>query len=597
MSKKVALALFDALRLSPVAQREVALPLLQLLAWDKLNREHPELELPDITKAADRVDCRLEIRHGLEILQRHPSLYENSDAFMTDAGGALKFVRELSEGDLRQVLAIIREARNQPCNYPEMVDTVLSAISMRDLSYHFVPDEVADLMVLLARVSADTSVYCPFATSLKLAERSNRISRSVFIETQEQSPLPFLLNLLMGGSLAIRIGHPIYKPGWVERGELTGFDVSVASPPIGARYGTTRLPDIYRRFPEQTLYGDVVHLRHILAQTKKRAVVLVANGMLFRTSAGERDFKEYLVRARLLEAVIGLPDSMVAGTSIPCSILLLNQDASSDFVFFVDAKAEHFSKPRRGRRVLRNAEELFRIIANRKDTAFSRGVSQKELETNEYNLTPSRYVASEKQARLNALLGKSKVVSLGEIAAILRPQSLKNDIVEEGLECFEVAVADIGADGVIRQPKKNFFLNSGALRKLQSLVLRAGDILLAVKGSAGKVGFIESAPDGTWLANQSFQVIRLKDDDIISPAILFRYLSSPAGQALLEARVGGASVPMIQTHDIRTLPVIIPSRQEQSAILEDYKTLIVIHEKIAQLRQEAEKLSTKHWAI
>src|SRR5262245_16542249 len=180
MSRKVAMALFDALRSSPVAQREMALPLLQLLAWDKLNREYPGLELPDIIAAAGALDCRAEIRHGLEMLQHRPRLYENNRGFSTDAWGELQFGGELSEADLRRVIDILREARNRQLNYLEMVATLLSAVSMRDLSYHFVPDEVADFMVQLARLSADTSVYCPFDASLKLAEWSNRVSRNVF---------------------------------------------------------------------------------------------------------------------------------------------------------------------------------------------------------------------------------------------------------------------------------------------------------------------------------------------------------------------------------------------------------------------------------
>ena len=100
MSSKVAMALFSALP-TPIVQREAVLPLLQFLAWDKMNREHPELKLPDITTAADASDCRSEIRNGLEALQRHSKLFENHEAFTV---GALKFAGELPEAALRRVL-------------------------------------------------------------------------------------------------------------------------------------------------------------------------------------------------------------------------------------------------------------------------------------------------------------------------------------------------------------------------------------------------------------------------------------------------------------------------------------------------------------
>jgi type I restriction enzyme M protein len=598
MSGKIAMALLDILRASSLMPREAPLPLLQLLAWDKLNRERPDLELPDLTYMADAVDCREQIRQGLNVLQYHPKLHDNARAFTTDHSSALRLMSELREAELRSILDLLREARPQPLNYPEMLHVLLSAVPMRELAYHLIPDEVADLMVRLARVSAHTSVYCPFAGSLKLAEWSNRMTRHVFVEAPEQSPLPFLLNLLTDGSLQTRIGDPIMQPGWVQEARLMRFDVSVAISPFGARYGTGPRRDLYGRFPEQALYGDVLHLRHILAHTKQRAVVLVAHGLLFRTAAGERDFKEYLIQARVLEAVIGLPATLLAVTNMPCALLVLNQEASAEDVLFVDAQAAHFIETGTGRRTLSDVEDLVRIVDNREERPFSRCVSHAELETHEYNLIPSRYVASAQQTRLDALLGKSQGVALQEIAEILRPQSLKNVIADDGVECCEVAAADIGTDGLIQQPQKRFCITPGALKKVRPLVLKPGDILLVVKGSIGKVGLISAIPDCIWLPNQSFQVIRLKDRTMLSdPVILLWFLRSPAGQALLAARAGGATVPMIQTHDVRTLPILVPSIHEQAVILQDHKAWLAIHAKIAQLQQEAEALSTKHWTL
>jgi hypothetical protein len=81
------------------------------------------------------------------------------------------------------------------------------------------------------------------------------------------------------------------------------------------------------------------------------------------------------------------------------------------------------------------------------------------------------------------------------------------------------------------------------------MILRPGDILISIKSKVGVTGVVpEDAPLeslGAWTAGQSFVIARLRQSTAISsPVVLASYLTSPFGQAQLQALAGGTTVPL-----------------------------------------------------
>lgn len=599
MSENVALQLMEAVKPTGYFGGEAATLLLQLLAWDKLERQGGLPAEASLVGALSKPYLKEQIRQGLDSLRRWPPLGLNAEAFEPDD----LLLGRFPESDLYRLVSRVLAAREQDIDYGEVVE-LCQHLEGRDRLPHL-PDEVADLIVRLAGVGPGDEVYCPFEGSLRLAEQSNRVTRNVFLELKRRTPLPFLSNILLDGSVAVHFGDPIREPTWAEGGKLRQFDVTLANPPFGVRYQQEDFFNYHWRFREKTLYGEVLHVRHVLSQTVRRAVVVVPNSILFRTAAGERQFKADLLETGLLEAVIGLPPALLTTTSIPFSLLVLNKGVPADSVLFIDATSEHFFEEKKGRgsldagrRTLKGLDEIVRVFERRESGPFSRVASREECEANDYNLLAGRYVASPEQELLGELLEASAVVKLEELADFIRPQSLKAELSEDGVECSEVSVSDIGADGYIRVPQKTVLVNAKSLNRLGQQALKPNDILLAVKGSVGKVGLVPPDFDGVWFANQSFQVLRLRPNPhVADPVVLFRYLSSPAGQTLIESLSGGATVRMIQTRDVRALQVIVPSLEEQAAIAVEHQRIVSLYDEIARLRGEAEGLSRKRWAV
>jgi type I restriction enzyme M protein len=603
VSKSVITLLLESVWPTSFFGGRVGIFLLQMLAWDKLDREGMLPKGLSLSSPEEQPQGLEFLRRGLTYLSDMSDLGEATAAFRHE----LRIPEELSEDELRRIFWVLKNARWQEIDYREAID-VFTRLEGRGTLFANIPEEIADLMVQLAEVKPEDTVYCPFSGSLRLAEWSNQVTRKVYFEGKERTPLPHLINILLNGSLSIRLGDPIAQPNWTEGGNLRLFDVSLASPPFGAKYQQNTASDFYNRFPERTMYGEVLHIRHVLAQTRRRAVILIPNSLLFRTTAVERQFKADLVNSSVLTAVIGLPRGLLSSTNIACSLLVLDKAEPSDTLFFVDASSEHFYEFQWGRgvsdsggRLLKNVDEIVRICQQQDTYIYGHQATWDECEANDYNLLADRYVASSEEIRLQVLLNESEEVrELSEVADFFRTQSMKDELVEDGVECFEVAVGDIEGDGYVRSPGKSIILNERALEKLRLQVLKPNDIILAVKGSVGRVGLIPADLDVNepWFANQSFLVLRLKTNPYINdPLVLFRYLSSLAGQSLIRSRVGGATVPIIQTRDVRSLPIIVPSKKEQVAIAAEQGKIATIYEEITKLQAQANELKKKRWTI
>ena len=158
---------------------------------------------------------------------------------------------------------------------------------------------------------------------------------------------------------------------------------------------------------------------------RSRGLVL-ANGSLSTISGGEKEIREAIVKADLVEAIVALPAQLFANTQIPACIWILNKN-----------------KPQKGKTLFIDAREVGHML-DRKQKAFSdedtKGIAEmfhkfknaegyedvagkyyaattEEVAKQEYILTPGRYVGvaeeeddgvpfSEKMEALTATLGE-----------------------------------------------------------------------------------------------------------------------------------------------------------------------------------------------
>ena len=600
MSSHLAFALCNTLGASTGNAAESSLFVLQLLAWRKIAADPKTQGVPSIKQVQASAEPGNALRKALADLVALKSLGRNSLAFES----AMKLLRDLSGSAIDNLLTILRTPDEKLVDYREAVNTC-TALRNNPESYGDLPDELAELAIRIAGISDKDSVYCPFEGSYKLAVRANQVTGNVAIEPRIQSPFPLLLNLLLDTNLDVKFSDPIKRPAWVENGQLRQFDVTLAYPPFNVRNTQSDFIDSYGRFPEQALYGDVAQLRHILAQTKRIAVAYVANSILFRSAAGERAFKQDIVSSHLLRAVIALPPRLLGSTVIPVSMVVLEKNRADSEITFIDATSKDFLDGGKGRGskgsargALTGIDEIVGMFENPQSVGHCYIASKNECLANEFNLLPSRYVVSGEKLRIDAVLDSHKRVELGEIAEVMRAQGLPSLVESDGpvVDVGEVGAADIADDGSITGSRKIGYVSEATLQKFKKLklLLRSGDIVVAIKGAVGKVGIVIGEPDHPTVPGQSYALIRPNLDKTHS-MVLYHYLASKLGQALIQGRASGATVPMIQARDLRALPVILPTAAEVEEIIKVRSRINELLQNIEQQKREIEVLQNKHW--
>lgn len=107
-----------------------------------------------------------------------------------------------------------------------------------------------------------------------------------------------------------------------------------------------------------------------------------------------------MLEENIIDAVIGLPAGLFQTTGIPVAILIIDRTRESGAInenrkdiLFIEASGEYKAEKAQNILTDENIEKIVSTYAQRKEIEkFSRLVSFKEIEENDYNLNITRYV-------------------------------------------------------------------------------------------------------------------------------------------------------------------------------------------------------------
>ena len=350
----------------------------------------------------------------------------------------------------------------------------------------------------------------------------------------------------------------------------------------------------------------------------ERTLVYTSSTLLWQATRDAELLREELVQKKLLAAVVKLPFALSSSPVYGSALLVLNKGNVAGSVRFLDysdvkvragesnaweipfdkvktdgteaagsGEDEPESDPRRIGLFLADALYYMRKQSKQNQTA-GQSVSFKKLAENGNLLDMKRY-GSRTANMITALLapvdGVRKALPLSEIADISRALMITDD--GRGPAYKEVMQGDIDKFGFICEPKKQIRTETDlGNRRARQATLRPRDIILAVRGAAGMVGYA-LAPSEYTIAGQQFVIIRPKKAfaESFPPSFLFRYLRSAFIQDYLKSRNLGEKLPRLKMGDIESIPVIKPS---QEALREDqarFERQIEAREQILKLEQ------------
>ncbi|QGN49848.1 N-6 DNA methylase [Micromonospora sp. WMMC415] len=215
------------------------------------------------------------------------------------------------------------------------------------------------------------------------------------------------MNLLLHGVEDFKIEHEdtLRSPAFYDGARLTQFDCVIANPPFSLknwgdvewatdRWGRNRLGGV----PPKG-YADWAWVQHMIesaAPGTGRVAVVLPQGALFRQGAEGR-IREFVLKADLVEAVIGLAPNLFYGTGLAACVLILRRRKADDRkgrVLFVNG--ETLFKRGRNQNILEteHADTLLRTVQAFADApGLSAVATLDDIRANDFNLNIPLYVA------------------------------------------------------------------------------------------------------------------------------------------------------------------------------------------------------------
>ncbi len=296
----------------------------------------------------------------------------------------------------------------------------------------YTPKEVKETMVRLLKPHEGTSIYDPCAGSggflisaieyVKETQKQNHRNLEIFgqeinLSTWAIAKLNMLLHDVSGAT--IWKGDTIRDPKNTEGATLRTFDMVLSNPPFSLKNWGREVAEKndYNRFNygvAPASYGDLAFVQHMLSSLNSKGIMatVVPHGILFR-GGEEGRIRQGLLIDDLFEAVIGFPQNLFYGASIPASVIILNKskpEHKKGKVLFIEA-SQGFSK--NGNKNILRPIDIDHIVnaydAFTDEEKFARVVDLEEIKKNDYNLNITRYVdtsVEEEEINIEEVIGR-----------------------------------------------------------------------------------------------------------------------------------------------------------------------------------------------
>lgn len=463
--------------------------------------------------------------------------------------------------------------------YESVYESIMGQFSKMEGSYggqFSSPKSLVELSINLINPEDGMSVFDPaVGTGRMLIEANNWINKNkgfekkihlygqdINFESTFVARMNMLFHRLWDG--IVWHGDSLTNPMNLEGDQLKKFDLILSSPPfsLDLREETisTLSKDQFGRFqfgiPNR--FADLLFIQHIIASLKEngRAVVIVPSRILF-ASGNEGEIRGKIIESDLIESVISLGPGLLANTTLPVNVLVINKNKSSDRkgkIVFIDASSEYERGEQSTNRINHVQREKISkaFISANPLSGFSAVTTIAEVKQKEYSLLPSRYI--ELFDKHNFLGGNVRWVKLSHIADLMPGTTSKRAFESEG-DIPVIRSSDLSS------PK----INLDELRKtsapldkskLQNTV--TGDVLISKNITTPFRSYLVDDDLNGVMVDQNIYIIRLKQEYQRYRQYIVEFFRSNKGNSLLSTFLVGTLVPQLRFSDLREISIPLP---------------------------------------
>jgi len=307
----------------------------------------------------------------------------------------------------------------------------------------YTPQEVSELLTRLAIVGKTSvnKVYDPACGSGSLLLKSAKIlgkdnvrngffGQEINLTTYNLCRINMFLHDIDYDKFDIACEDTLTSP---QHWDDEPFEVIVSNPPYSIKWAgddNAVLINDPRYSPAGVLApkskADFAFIMHSLSwlATNGTASIVCFPGILYRGGA-EQKIRKYLIDNNFIDCIIQLPENLFFGTSIATCIMVMKKGKKDNNTLFIDATNECVKVTNNNKLTEKNINNIVEIFTKRENKEyFSKLVSNKEIEDNDYSLSVSSYVEKENKKEKIDINELNKEID--EIVA--REQILRDEI-------------------------------------------------------------------------------------------------------------------------------------------------------------------------
>lgn len=357
------------------------------------------------------------------------------------------------------------------------------------------------------------------------------------------------------------------------------YDRVVLIPPLGVETRTINIPmaqkmldERFNKFPElRRSSADWVFAARAVSLLSPKGRAVVAVSMQALNGKQSQPYREFLIRNRLIEAVISIPKGFLNGTQINFAIVVMREDVKE--IKFVNG--EEYFREIDGQSIL----DVDTLLKDYRDLNDFEAVTTKSLESvfsQNCNLTPDFYLGENLIYNNYYPLGnKVNKIRRGAKLSISEWNSVAGDesslVKKVAFKHLSDGLIDESLPGLTRVPVGG-----------EDAVLETGDLLISRMGYPFKIAVVDSRNEKL-VADENLWIVRMNGNKKLA-YYLRAYLESERGAKWLLRLSTGSLLRTISAKNIEKIPIPVVDDKTCSEIAEELeKYTIFVRENRRQL--------------
>lgn len=183
-------------------------------------------------------------------------------------------------------------------------------------------------------------------------------------------------------------------------------------------------------------FAFLLHGYHHLKDDGVMAIVL-PHGVLFR-GAAEGKIRKTLLESGAIDAIIGIPENIFYGTSIPTIVIVLKKGRTNKDVLFIDASNDFTKGKNQNRLEKEHIAKIIETYRNREEIEkYSHTATFDEIAENDFNLNIPRYIDTfEEEEPIDMIALVDEIIGIDEQIKQAQSELLKqmNELTSENDE-------------------------------------------------------------------------------------------------------------------------------------------------------------------